>query len=25
VGLGKHGWLKEQREKRQAQAEAGDN
>ncbi|WP_436936389.1 DNA-directed RNA polymerase [Halovenus marina] len=25
VGLGKHGWLKEEREKRQAQAEAGDN
>jgi DNA-directed RNA polymerase subunit E' len=24
VGLGKHGWLKEEREKRQAQAEAGD-
>jgi DNA-directed RNA polymerase subunit E' len=25
VGLGKHGWLKEEREKRQAQAEAGEN
>jgi DNA-directed RNA polymerase subunit E' len=25
VGLGKHGWLKEEREQRQAQAEAGEN
>jgi DNA-directed RNA polymerase subunit E' len=25
VGLGKHGWLKEEREKRQAQAEAGES
>ncbi|SDJ72718.1 DNA-directed RNA polymerase, subunit E' [Halovenus aranensis] len=25
IGLGKHGWLKAQREKRQSQAEAGDN
>ncbi|MFB6074097.1 MAG: DNA-directed RNA polymerase [Haloarculaceae archaeon] len=25
VGLGKHGWLKEDREKRAAQAEAGDS
>ncbi len=25
IGLGKHGWLKEEREKRQAQAEAGEN
>ena len=25
VGLGKHGWLKEEREKRETQAEAGDN
>jgi len=25
VGLGKHGWLKEAREKRQAQAEAGED
>jgi DNA-directed RNA polymerase subunit E' len=25
VGLGKHGWLKEDREKRQAQAEAGED
>jgi DNA-directed RNA polymerase subunit E' len=25
VGLGKHGWLTDEREKRQAQAEAGDN
>ncbi|WP_225332768.1 MULTISPECIES: DNA-directed RNA polymerase [Halomicrobium] len=24
VGLGKHGWLQEERERRQAQAEAGD-
>jgi len=25
VGLGKHGWLKEEREKRKTQAEAGEN
>jgi len=25
VGLGKHGWLKEEREQRRAQAEAGEN
>jgi DNA-directed RNA polymerase subunit E' len=25
VGLGKHGWLKEEREKRQAQADAGES
>jgi len=25
VGLGKHGWLQEEREKRQAQAEAGES
>jgi DNA-directed RNA polymerase subunit E' len=25
VGLGKHGWLKEEREQRQAEPEAGEN
>ncbi|MEF8814476.1 MAG: DNA-directed RNA polymerase, partial [Halovenus sp.] len=25
VGLGKHGWLETEREKRQAQAEAGES